>query len=165
MVNTVLLEGIRCDGSGHGGCQAGCMIFWKEAWLKRAYKNIVSANSLQPQGTANHGSLCTLANIFDVSSHQDSRGETVYSCQATEVLTFSTYMASWDPRQYVRDLRSGNLNTRLAEDSSSGRALEVVLGILRILRSIVFSLYNTIQEKRPRRPIYPFLAALQVRRL
>src|SRR5579863_5800546 len=25
----------RCDGSAHGGCQAGCLIFWKEAWLKR----------------------------------------------------------------------------------------------------------------------------------
>src|SRR5256714_14566801 len=26
----------RCDGSAHGGCQAACLIFWKEAWLKRA---------------------------------------------------------------------------------------------------------------------------------
>src|SRR5512146_3442577 len=25
----------RCDGQAHGGCQAGCLIFWKEAWLKR----------------------------------------------------------------------------------------------------------------------------------
>src|ERR1700677_168246 len=24
----------RCDGSAHGGCQASCLIFWKEAWLK-----------------------------------------------------------------------------------------------------------------------------------
>jgi hypothetical protein len=24
----------RCDGSSHGGCQAGCLIFWKLAWLK-----------------------------------------------------------------------------------------------------------------------------------
>src|SRR5258708_22395489 len=24
----------RCDGQAHGGCQAGCLIFWKEAWLK-----------------------------------------------------------------------------------------------------------------------------------
>src|SRR4051812_8784655 len=24
----------RCDGSAHGGCQAGCLIFWREAWLK-----------------------------------------------------------------------------------------------------------------------------------
>src|SRR6516225_3074227 len=24
----------RCDGAAHGGCQAECLIFWKEAWLK-----------------------------------------------------------------------------------------------------------------------------------
>src|SRR5580700_501108 len=24
----------RCDGSAHGGCQASCLIFWKDAWLK-----------------------------------------------------------------------------------------------------------------------------------
>ena len=24
----------RCDGKAYGGCQAGCLIFWKEAWLK-----------------------------------------------------------------------------------------------------------------------------------
>src|SRR5271163_3236240 len=26
----------RCDGQAHGGCQAGCLLFWKEAWLKPA---------------------------------------------------------------------------------------------------------------------------------
>ena len=31
--DSVLLEGLRCDGSGHGGCQAGCQLIWKEAWL------------------------------------------------------------------------------------------------------------------------------------
>src|SRR5258706_16272866 len=24
----------RCDGKAYGGCQAACLIFWKEAWLK-----------------------------------------------------------------------------------------------------------------------------------
>ena len=24
----------RCDGSAHGDCQAGCLIFWKVDWLK-----------------------------------------------------------------------------------------------------------------------------------
>ena len=24
----------RCSGQAHGGCQAGCLIFWKEAWLR-----------------------------------------------------------------------------------------------------------------------------------
>ena len=36
MHNTVHLGGIRCDGSAHGGCQAACLLFWKEAWLERA---------------------------------------------------------------------------------------------------------------------------------
>src|SRR5215471_2056176 len=25
---------LRCDGKAYGGCQAGCLLFWKEAWLK-----------------------------------------------------------------------------------------------------------------------------------
>ena len=25
---------LRCDGQAYDGCQAGCLIFWKEAWLK-----------------------------------------------------------------------------------------------------------------------------------
>src|SRR6266704_2819414 len=24
----------RCDGQAHGGCQAGCLLFWKEDWLR-----------------------------------------------------------------------------------------------------------------------------------
>src|SRR4051794_41226885 len=32
---TVYLEDLRCDGSAHGGCQAGCKLYWKEAWLRR----------------------------------------------------------------------------------------------------------------------------------
>ena len=27
---------LRCDGQVYGGCQAACLIFWKEAWLKPA---------------------------------------------------------------------------------------------------------------------------------
>src|SRR4051794_18247776 len=25
---------LRCDGLAYDGCQAGCLLFWKEAWLK-----------------------------------------------------------------------------------------------------------------------------------
>src|SRR6185503_9144504 len=28
----VHLEGLRCSGEAHGGCQAACLLFWKEAW-------------------------------------------------------------------------------------------------------------------------------------
>src|SRR5262245_51315125 len=34
--DVVLLTGLRCDGSAHGGCQASCSLLWKTAWLKPA---------------------------------------------------------------------------------------------------------------------------------
>lgn len=33
--DTVLLEGVVCDGSAHLGCQRSCFFWWREAWLKR----------------------------------------------------------------------------------------------------------------------------------
>jgi hypothetical protein len=32
---TVLLEGVFCDGSAHGGCDRSCFCFWREEWLKK----------------------------------------------------------------------------------------------------------------------------------
>jgi len=34
MKNAVHLEGLRCGGTAHDGCQALCLLFRKEAWLK-----------------------------------------------------------------------------------------------------------------------------------
>ena len=31
MSSAVHLEGLRCDGEAHGGCQAGCLLFWPAA--------------------------------------------------------------------------------------------------------------------------------------
>jgi hypothetical protein len=33
----------------------------------------------------------------------------VFCCQMTDIRKASSYLAWWDPRQYVRDLRSGNV--------------------------------------------------------
>src|SRR5467141_2733024 len=32
MRDAVHLDGARCDGQSHGGCEASCLIFWKTAW-------------------------------------------------------------------------------------------------------------------------------------
>ena len=32
----LLLDELRCDGAGHGGCSRLCTLLWKEAWLKPA---------------------------------------------------------------------------------------------------------------------------------
>jgi hypothetical protein len=158
MKDAVHLEGVRCDGSGHDGCQAGCLIFWKEAWLKRADDAAAAAEiSQSPRGISPRAPrLCTVESILAASRTSNSEGETIYSCHATDVPRFTTYMRMWDPRQYVRDLRSGNLRTGLANDSRSQRALDLILGLLQVVRAFVISVFNEAQARRHGVP-YPFI--------
>src|SRR5579862_559341 len=48
----------RCDGSAHGGCNAGCLIFWKDVWLKRVSGG-ATKKELLPSGTESTRTDCT----------------------------------------------------------------------------------------------------------
>jgi hypothetical protein len=144
MKNSVHLDGVRCDGAEHGGCQAGCLIFWKEAWLKRVEGSVVPADSLCPPGRITSGSsgLCTVESILAAGQSENRENETIYSCQATELRKFTSYMRWWDPRQYIRDLRSGNLKSGLVSNSISERVLETALGLLQVVRTLIVSFFR-----------------------
>ena len=78
MKNSVHLEGVRCDGEGHRGCQAGCLIFWKEAWLKRVDSDLVSSENLrQAVTTSVNRKLCTVDSILAASQTTNSEGEKI----------------------------------------------------------------------------------------
>jgi hypothetical protein len=47
MHDAVHLEGIRCDGQAFGGCDAACLIFWKEAWLEKTARLSVAISISQ----------------------------------------------------------------------------------------------------------------------
>ena len=142
MKNSVFLEAVRCDGAGHDGCQAGCLIFWKEAWLKRLESDVVPVEIVRRLGlvSARPMGLCALEDVWTASQTITTAGEKIYSCQETDVLKYSSPMKTWDPRQYVRDLRSGNLASGLADDSRAQRALDMMLSILRVLSAITIRL-------------------------
>lgn len=158
MIDSVHLEGLRCDGSGHDGCQAGCLIFWKEAWLKRVSNDIVPAENLQhPLRTATPAKpACTLVQIQEAAFSLDPRGQKIYSCQATDVPQFTLRMSFWDPRQYIRDLRSGNLDSGLAGASRGHRILEFVLAVCRLLQATIIGFFNEVQQRRSGAR-YPFI--------
>jgi hypothetical protein len=159
MRNSVHLETSRCDGTGHGGCEAGCLIFWKEAWLKRAeHPSSSSSNNSAIRAMApGVRRTCTVEDVAAASQTTDSDNEAIYSCQATELRSFTSYMRWWDPRQYVRDIRSGNLSTGLADNSWAQRALDVILAIIRLLRALTITVFNREREKH-QRTAYPFIA-------
>src|SRR5215472_6504197 len=33
--DVVTLDDVRCSGDAHDGCQKACMVFWREAWLRK----------------------------------------------------------------------------------------------------------------------------------
>ena len=156
--HSVLLDGARCNGAGHGGCQAGCLTFWKEDWLRRV-SNVANygENAWSAEIASGNGRLCTLESILAASQSTSPEGETIYSCQATEVRNFTSYMKIWDPRQYIRDLRSGNLSSGLAAGSLGQRALDLALAIVRLLYSLMITTFNEVQARRHGVP-YPLIA-------
>jgi len=104
MHDTVHLAGLRCDGSAHGGCMAGCLTFWKEAWLAKVPQGGGSILLPMP-GPATRRTGCTSAQLDSATK----RSENIYSCQATRLLDASQRLRWFDPRQYVREVRSGNV--------------------------------------------------------
>ena len=102
---TVLLEELRCDGAAHGGCQAECRYYWKEAWLRP-----VSAGEppSEPGGPAAIQALRDLTerNALQPGEHSENR----YRCQATEMVAASEHVSTIDPRPYINELTSGNVS-------------------------------------------------------
>ncbi len=100
---TVHLENLRCDGSAHGGCQAECNLFWKDAWLKPIGRRDKTKASPDRQ-------CCTEHQLFQLTvasdSHKDERP--TYSCQATKLYDATAPLSPWDSRQYFRDWWTGN---------------------------------------------------------
>jgi hypothetical protein len=112
MQSAVHLTGTRCDGSAHGGCQAGCLIFWKEEWLRPVDPPAHDMRRSRPLRLAQpvHRDGCTREDVLRaVHPPENSEGEELWSCQATQVRAASRPIRSWDLRHYVRDVRRGNL--------------------------------------------------------
>ena len=111
MENAVHLEELRCDGAAHGGCQAGCLLYWKDAWLERVDEDAGDATVTRTEVAAPGATRETLVAATERAAAED--GERLYACQATELLRATTRTLKWwEPDQYVEDVRSGNASVR-----------------------------------------------------
>jgi hypothetical protein len=127
MHRAVHLVGVRCDGQAHGGCQTACLIYWKEAWLRRPEAPSNGVGS-RPGGPA--VARLTVADLYG-RSHKSgaSDGEELFSCQATELLRAAPELLPFrELGQYARDVRSRNV------------------GIAAVLRALFVGLFNRFQD-------------------
>jgi hypothetical protein len=136
MTNTVHLDGLRCDGEAHDGCQAGCLLFWKEAWLKPVPAS--GSADAGPRGAASPKVEVDTTVLTRATKTSDGR----YSCQATDLLRATAPLPWWDVRQYMKDLTAGNVRLR---------DFVVYLGI---------ATYNAIMRLHWRGRPYPYIRGL-----
>jgi hypothetical protein len=115
--DAVFLDGLRCDGSAHDGCQRGCRFFWKTAWLKEVdgeQPAVVAADIF----TGTEGDLgavsqqsrrpyplelppCPIQRLSQVPTKQGDR----YFCQSTELAKATMDLPHGKLRTYLHDLR------------------------------------------------------------
>ena len=105
--SAVHLGDLRCDGSAHGGCQADCTLFWKDVWLKPAGEGTADSMPVVPAASG-----CSEESLLlqTVSHDNAGKGETCYSCQATQIFGATTPLSWWEDnvKQHVLDVVSRN---------------------------------------------------------
>src|SRR5882724_4872445 len=95
--DVVLLEGLRCSGSGHDGCQKGCTIFWREAWLRKVDSAVGQSRVSSESSEELRVQLKT------------SAGPKTYFCQASELLKATNQLSRWERfEKCFSEIRSGN---------------------------------------------------------
>lgn len=112
MHNTVHLRELRCDGSAHDGCQASCLMFWKEAWLERVGNGSVrNGNVATPaqRGLGEGEQAYVDGTLHPATRETNEDGTTRYRCQATEIPRASETLRFRQADQYVRDLENWSL--------------------------------------------------------
>jgi hypothetical protein len=102
--DAVMLDDLRCDGQGHAGCQAGCRLFWKEAWLRPASEptNFIGADEARSELERLVGG--------NVEASASTPEEPIYRCQATDLVAASQPVGWWNVRSFVGEWRCGNVS-------------------------------------------------------
>jgi len=151
MTNAVHLNGLRCDGEAHGGCQARCLLFWKEAWLKRVSDPALESGPESMRRELHSVAVAAQNSFFDLEALaratrrptlEGGEAQERYTCQATMLREATTPLRWWDPWQYVKDLTSRNM-----------RPLDLV-------RYLIIAGFNAVMRLHWRGRPYPYIRGL-----
>lgn len=94
----------RCDGSGHDGCDAHCLLFWKTAWLKPVDGPAGTAGT-QPAPDLDGLALLQRATLAPAAEG----GEIRYRCQVTQIVAATEAISNTNLRHYFEDMSRRNV--------------------------------------------------------
>ena len=101
---TVMLDDLRCGGGAHAGCQAGCRLYWKEAWLRPASETATPA--------VHDDAYFELEKVVsrNVEGDASTEDERIFRCQGTDWFGASEKVPWWSARSFMHEWRCGNVN-------------------------------------------------------
>jgi hypothetical protein len=112
LAGCLTLAALRCDGSAHGGCQLGCMLFWKESWLRRVDGSVPERSAPEPERPSAGGNWAGLSQTRPPSLVTVTEDGT-YRCQGTELIRSTSPGAPlFSPWQYLGYLRDRTYTPR-----------------------------------------------------
>lgn len=95
----IVLDGLRCSGAAHDGCQKECMSFWREEWLRRVEESDFQ-RKVDSEGAQRLRSRL-----------KSKTGPDTYFCQASEILKVTVPLSQSERfAKCLSDVRSGNCN-------------------------------------------------------
>lgn len=101
--DVVLLDGVRCAGAYHEGCQRGCSIFWKEAWLERVDGD---GEIVVAEPTAEPADGHTYRQALRTKDETDR-----HFCQSSQFLRATQHLTGWQRIQNCfRSVAVGNIS-------------------------------------------------------
>ena len=134
--NAVTLEGLRCDGEGHGGCKRTCVLLWKKAWLKR----------VQEYGSATFTDLETSSRSFPSDCFQAKN----CACQLTQL----SKAASRLPISFEDLVRQYLCEKELTSAAPYGRLCAFLLWLnFKVARSLGRKKYATLHGTLKKTPM------------
>ncbi len=156
LLHSVHLEGLRCDGEAHGGCNALCLLFWKEAWLRKVEGPDGKTTEQESTGSAlflpaaglpsGHCDLQGVIRGTRAPEEPDGAPDPTYVCQATRLVDASVALRPSDISQWVEDFTSGNVTLRRMISAFIFLAYETVIGGRYGIGSPLRWLYDTFQR-------------------
>jgi hypothetical protein len=123
MHNTVHLGNLRCDGAAHGGCQAACLMYWKEAWLERVKAG--RRMGVRELDTEERDFIADTLLPATTTAGATDETESTYRCQATQIRHASTRIRFRQVNQYPKDVRTW--------------------GLFKVIRGVAVELFNRLQ--------------------
>lgn len=95
--DVVVLDGLRCSGADHDGCQKACTIFWREAWLRKVEDAAMHSEARPMDAEQLRARLKTKA------------GPNIYFCQASELLRATKELTRSERyTKWIEEIRAGN---------------------------------------------------------